>query len=194
MDRLYEYLMEYGTITNKEAEKIGIKRHRLAELVRRGELERVRNGVYKNKNELNDEFALISMNSEKVVFSFQTALFLLGLSNRVPNTFHISVPQSYNASRIKQRIANLTVHYVKKENFELGVKQVRTALGNSVKCYDRERTICDIVSDRQNIDKQIYADAIVKYFNSKEKNIRNLIKYSRQLGIEHDIRNYIEVL
>ena len=40
-----EYLKEKGFITNKEAEKLGIKRYKLAELVHKGKLERVKNGV-----------------------------------------------------------------------------------------------------------------------------------------------------
>lgn len=57
-----------------------------------------------------------------------------------------------------------------------------------------ERCICDIVSERKSIDKQIFIDAMTGYFKSKDKNIRNLIKYSRILGIEDEIRKYMEVL
>lgn len=101
MNILDEYLKEKGFITNKEAEKLGIKRYKLAELVHKGKLERVKNGVYKKKDDIDDELVLISYNNEKVVFSFHTALFLLGLSDRTPNSFHISVPQGYNVGHIK---------------------------------------------------------------------------------------------
>ena len=57
-----------------------------------------------------------------------------------------------------------------------------------------ERCICDIVSERKYIDKQVFTDAITGYFGSKDKNIRNLIKYSRILGIEDEVRKYTEVL
>ena len=46
----------------------------------------------------------ISLNNEQVVFSFHTALYLLGFSDRTPNTFHISVPQGYNVRHIKKKI------------------------------------------------------------------------------------------
>ena len=70
---------------------------------------------------------------------------------------------------------------------------LKTAFGNEVKCYDRERTICDIVPERKRIDKQIFIDAMIRYFIQR-KNIRNLIKYSRILGVEEEIRKYMEVL
>ena len=194
MNILDEYFKENGVITNKEAEKLGVKRHKLAELVRKKKLERVKNGVYKKKDDLEDEFVRISCNNEKVVFSFHTALFLLELSDRTPNSFHISVPQGYNVGHIKKWINHLEVHYIKQEKFDIGIIRVKTAFGNEVKCYDRERTICDIISERKRIDKQIFIDAMIRYFSCKEKNIRNLIKYSRILGVEEEIRKYMEVL
>ncbi|HEP3910156.1 TPA: type IV toxin-antitoxin system AbiEi family antitoxin domain-containing protein, partial [Streptococcus pyogenes] len=54
MNILDEYLKEKGFITNKEAEKLGIKRYKLAELVHKGKLERVKNGVYKKKDDIDD--------------------------------------------------------------------------------------------------------------------------------------------
>lgn len=38
----------------------------------------LKNGVYKKKNALDDDFSVISLNSKQVVFSFHTALYLLG--------------------------------------------------------------------------------------------------------------------
>ena len=78
--------------------------------------------------------------------------------------------------------------------FDLGISKTKTPLGSSVKCYNMERCICDIVLERKSVDKQIFIDAMTGYFKSKNKNIRNLIKYSRILGIEDEIRKYTEVL
>lgn len=49
MNTLEKYFLENNVITNKQAEEIGIKRHILASLAQKGELERVKNGVYKKK-------------------------------------------------------------------------------------------------------------------------------------------------
>ena len=121
MNALEKYFLESNIITNKQAEEIGIKRHILASLVQKGELERVKNGVYKKKDAIDDDFAAISLNNEKVVFSFHTALYLLGFSGRTPNVFHISVPQGYNTGHIKRKFSNIKVHYVKIDFFDLGI-------------------------------------------------------------------------
>lgn len=194
MDVLEKYLNENGFITNKEAEKLGIKRYKLAELTKKGKLERIKNGIYKLKDDIDNNFIPIAQNNKKVIFSHHTALFLLDLSDRVPNYFHISVPQGYNVTHIKKQVEDIRIHYIKKDNFELGVTEIKTPFGNKVNCYDMERSICDIISKRSTIDKQIFVDAITGYFAKKDKNIRKLIKYSRILGVEKEVRKYIEVL
>ena len=194
MNVLEKYFLESNIITNKQAEEIGIKRHILASLVQKGELERVRNGVYKKKDAIDDDYATISLKNNQVVFSFHTALYLLGFSDRTPDVFHITVPQGYNAEHIKRKFPNIKVHYVKKDFFNLGLIKTKTPLGSTVKCYNMERCICDIVLKRKSIDKQIFINALTGYFKSKEKNTRNLIKYSRILGIEEEIRKYLEIL
>lgn len=194
MNILKEYIQENIVITNKEAEDLGYSRHNLSELTKSGQLERLRPGLYQLKGKVIDDFVLISSNSNRIIFSQQTALYLHDLSDRIPNVFHISVPQGYNTSHIKKRYEDLQVHYVKKDLYELGRTEIRSPQGNLIPVYDIERTICDIIIDREKIDKQIFTDAIKRYFNSPNKNLRRLIKYGRLFKIEDKIRKYMEVL
>lgn len=194
MNALNKFLEDNSIITNKEAENLGYSRHVLSDLNNKRVLERLRPGVYQVRGEIVDDFLLISSNSMRMVFSYQTALYLHDLSDRTPNIFHISVPQGYNASHIKKRYENLQLHYVKKDLFEIGLTKVETPMGSLVPAYDRERTICDIIIDREKIDRQIFTDGIRKYFNSSNKDLRKLIKYSRLFKIEEDVKKYIEVL
>ncbi len=194
MDKLEEYIKEKYVITNKEIEKLGYGRQSLAELTKKNKIERLRPGVYQVKGEVVDDFAYISSNSNRIVFSYNTALYLYNLSDRTPNTFHISVPQGYNASHIKRRNKNIVVHYIKKEWHEIGKTEIKSPQGNTIPVYDLERTICDIIIDREKIDKQIFSDAITRYFKLKNNNLRRLIQYSRIFKIEEEIRKYMEVL
>ncbi len=194
MDKLEEYIKEKYVITNKEIEKLGYGRQSLAELTKKNKIERLRPGVYQVKGEVVDDFAFISSNSNRIVFSYNTALYLYNLSDRTPNTFHISVPQGYNASHIKRRNKNIVVHYIKKEWHEIGKTEIKSPQGNTLPVYDLERTICDIIIDREKIDKQIFSDAITRYFKLKNNNLRRLIQYSRIFKIEEEVRKYMEVL
>lgn len=194
MNTLKEYIKENVVITNKEAEKLGYTRYNLSGLTKSGQLERLRPGLYQLKGKVIDDFVLISSNSNRIIFSHQTALYLHDLSDRTPSVFHISVPQGYNASHIKKRYEDIQVHYVKKDLYEIGKTEIKSPQGNLIPIYDIERTICDIIIDREKIDKQIFTDAIKRYFKSNNKNLRRLIKYSRLFKIEDEIRKYMEVL
>lgn len=59
--------------------------------------------------------------------------------------------------------------------------------------YDRERCICDLVRDKEQIEMQLYSQAINDYFRTKP-NSRKLLKYSKAFRIEEKIRTYMEVL
>lgn len=194
MNTLKDYIQENLVITNKEAEELGYTRHNLSELTKSGQLERLRPGLYQLKGKVIDDFVLISSNSNRIIFSHQTALYLHDISDRTPNVFHISVPQGYNASHIKNRYKDLQVHYVKKDLYEIGKTEIKSPQGNLIPVYDIDRTICDIIIDREKIDKQIFTEAIKRYFKSSNKNLRRLIKYSRLFKIENEIRKYMEVL
>lgn len=194
MNKLGDYLSENSFITNKEAEKLGYSRQVLSKLAQNGNLERLKRGVYLTKNSVIDDFVLISSNSNRVIFSHHTALFLHNLSDRAPGVFNISVPQGYNASRLKKRFPNIIVHYINKERFEIGKAFIKTPLGNKVAIYDVERTICDMIIDRDRIDKQIFTNGIISYFKSSNKDLKKLLKYSKLLKIEDQIRKYMEVL
>lgn len=194
MNTLKESIQENLVITNKEAEELGYTRHNLSELTKIGQLVRLRPGLYQLKGKVIDDFVLISSNSNRIIFSYQTALYLHDLSDRIPNVFHLSVPQGYNASHIKKRYEDLQVHYIKKDLYELGKTEIKSPQGNLIPVYDIDRTICDIIIDREKINKQIFIEAIKRYFKSPNKNLRRLIKYSRLFKIEDDIRQYMEVL
>ena len=194
MNTLKEYIQENFVITNKEAEKLGYSRHNLSELTKSGQLERLRPGLYQLKGKVIDDFVLISSNSNRIIFSHQTALYLYDLSDRTPNVFHISVPQGYNASHIKNRYKDLQVHYIKKDLYEIGKTEIKSPQGNLIPVYDIDRTICGIIIDREKIDKQIFTEAIKRYFKSSNKKLRQLIKYSRLFKIEDEIRKYMVVL
>lgn len=66
--------------------------------------------------------------------------------------------------------------------------------GTTIKIYDMERTICDIIRARNKIDPQILNTAIQEYFKRKDSDYIQLMKYAKIFRIEKILRNYMEVL
>ena len=62
-----------------------------------------------------------------------------------------------------------------------------------IKLYDKERCLCDLIRNKEQMDMQLYTQAIKDYFKANPNN-RKLLKYGKLFGIEDKIRTYIEVL
>nr|DAP89997.1 MAG TPA: putative transcriptional regulator [Caudoviricetes sp.] len=158
-NKLNNFFENNTIITVKEAEKIGIKRQILSNLCKKGILERVKQGVYQKNDTITDEFVKIQKNNN-VIFSNTTALYFHNLTDRVPNTISITVSQGYNVLHITKKFENLKIHYVKKEIFESGKIETLSKMGAKIYIYDKERTICDIIKNKEkrwwNYGRPIY--------------------------------------
>jgi hypothetical protein len=82
---------------------------------------------------------------------------------------------------------------VKKELWELGITSIQSPMGATVRVYDKERCICDLIRDKKYMDMQLYTQAIKEYFKAGS-NMRKILKYGKQFGVEEKLRTYIEVL
>lgn len=181
-----------GVITAKEVSDNKIDSWYLTNLVQKGELERVARGVYFDPNFDNyDELYFFQLQNKACIYSYQTALYLHRLTDRLPFTNEVTVKQGYNAWRIKDFVI---VHQVKKEWYELGKSEIKTDMGNFVFVYDMERTICDLVRDRKNQDTEIFSKAWNLYIKKDSKNIWKLREYAKEFGIAQQMEEILEVI
>lgn len=182
-----------GVVSAANLQRAGVDRIKLYALLTNEILKKESHGNYVLAENEPDEYKIIQNRSEKLIYSHGTALFLHGMSDRVPHILDITVPQGDNISRIKKSYQNTRFHYCKKDLWDLGIMNVTTPMGYNVRAYDLERCICDMIKDKNNVDKQIYIQAIQEYFKRK-CNPRKIIKYAREFNIESKVRNYMEVL
>lgn len=198
MDTTFQIIREIantsdGIITTKQIEEAGLSRTVIKPFVEEGFLLKESQGIYSLADTLIDEYKLIQVRSGKVIFSYGTALYLLGMSDRVPHIIDVTVPQGYNVSRIKKNHTSIRFHYVKKELSELGITSILSPMGAKVRVYDKERCICDLIRDKKEMDMQLYTQAVKEYFKSGS-NVRKILKYGKIFGIDEKIRTYMEVL
>ncbi|MCA5961923.1 hypothetical protein LC724_18220 [Blautia sp. RD014234] len=106
-------------------------------------------------DEFTDEFALLQAQSAKIIYSYGTALFFWGMSDRTPNILDITLPRGTNISRLRRDNPNLRCHYVQTEVYDLGITETNSPQGGMVKLYDRERCICDVIRDKEQIELQL---------------------------------------
>ena len=119
-----------------------------------------------------DPFYLLQMRYPQIIFSHETSLYLLGMAEREPLQFTITVKAGYHAKSMEEQ--KVKVYRVKKELLDLGVVKVESPEGHPVKAYNAERTVCDLLRSRNNVEIQDLQSAIKEYMRSKEKICHNL--------------------
>lgn len=179
-------------ITTSQAVKLGFSRALLSWYVKEGVLERERQGVYVLSNTVYDDMYAFMLHSEKIVFSHDTALFLNDLSERTPFVHTVTIPSN---TRLSPGIRDECIcYYIKPELYELGITDRKTTFGNRVRCYNAERTVCDLLRSRNRLDEETVISGIKKYAASTEKNLKLLAEYAPQFGVSKILRRYLEVL
>ena len=67
-------------------------------------------------------------------------------------------------------------------------------MGNEVRCYDEERTICDLLRSRTRIDSETLVEAIKNYAALRNKDLYRLATYAEKLYVYKYLKQYMEVL
>ena len=185
-------LFKNGYLSTKDVVNNNIPRTYLTKLIEKGKIERVSRGFYTKKNILVDEFVILQSKSKNAIYSNATALYLYGLSNRIPIKYDITINNGYNGSLQKDN--NVNLFYTKKELLDLGVTNYKLESGNIIRVYDLDKTICDIIKNKKKIDAEIFNKAIRDYFYSKKKNTLKLYEYAKKMNIYNKVRDTFEVL
>lgn len=181
-----------GYLRTSQVLESGISKPTLAEYVKKRNMERVAQGVYLAEDAWPDELYLLYLTNSRIVFSHETALQLHGLMEREPKVISVTVRAGYNASHLRKK--GICVYQVKSEVAELGAVEIKTSFGNTVRAYDMERTICDILRYKDAIDVQIFQYAMKEYMGSTHKNLNHLMTYAKRFQIEPVVRTYTEVM
>lgn len=180
-----------GIITAEQVTDAGVHRSALKEFVDDGNLYRFGRGLYVCSNAWEDDFYLLQRKYKRGIYSHDTALYLLGYSDRTPAKYTMTFPKGYNTPSLKQE--NINIKRVVPENYSFGVIELNSPCGNPIRVYDLERTLCDILRGSGS-DIQVVGAAMKKYAASKEKDIHKLMQYAERLRVKPKVLRYMEVL
>ena len=193
-DTLLKELSEQwnNIITTAAAEAVGISRAMLSKLCKEGKIQRIAKGQYMLVDEIPDELFSISLRTEHLIFSHETALFLHGISDRTPFVHSITTPANRVPSPTLRE--ECKVYYIKPELFELGRSEMETTFGNRVPCYDLERTVCDMIRSRNKMGTETFLSALKQYAAHPHKDLNRLNNYAKKMSLANVVRQYLEVL
>jgi hypothetical protein len=181
-----------GFLSSSEAVAAGISRPYFREYVRDRGLARVAHGLYMSQDAWEDDMYVIQVRYPQAVFSHETALYLLNLAEREPLQYSITLKAGANASGLTKQ--GIKVYKIKEGLFCLGITEARSPADHSLRVYNPERTICDLIRSRRNIEIQDIQSAFRAYVRRSDKNIPLLMRYAKELKVERRVRQYLQVL
>lgn len=181
-----------GIVTTAMVVSAGFSRGNIKYLVDKGLIEKSARGVYILPEVWDDEIYNLQSRFKRGIYSHETALFLWDLSDRTPNSYHMTFPTAYNLSGPKEE--KIRCAQCKDEFYDMGIEKVITPSGNMVNVYSIERTLCDVLRPHSKVDIQIVTEAFKRYAIRTDKNIPVLSEYAKILKVEKRLRAYLEVL
>lgn len=181
-----------GYITTSELKKYDINNYFLSALVKENKLTRISRGYYSLPNGFADNFYIVLSKCKKAIFSDATALYFHDLCDRVPLVYDVAVPYGYG--NCYKDMKNICLHYIKSENINLGMIEIESPFGMEIRTYDIERTICDIIKNKNKMDIEVFTKALQRYSKLKNKDLNKLMRYAKKLNVDKKVREYMEVL
>lgn len=178
-----------GIILTKQLTEVGIYRSVLKDLEDEGKLTKVQHGVYVTEDGYADDFFLLQHRFPSGIYSHETALYLLGYSDRTPIRITMTFPQGTSSKRVKDEdIRPILIS----KNLDVG----KTALyrnGNEIIVYEIERTLVDLIKPRYEADMEQLIPALKRYARNKN-DINKLFEYAKLFGVEQKMHDYMGVL
>ena len=179
-----------GILLAKQITEAGLPRSVLTDLVNDGMIAPVQRGVYIAEGGYINDFFLLQQRLRKGVFSHETALYLLGFSDRAPIQIVMSFEHGQSTTRIKKEgVRPVMVS----NNFNLGILDM-DRLGGDIRVYEIERTLVDLLKPKYDADIEQLIPALKKYSKYEKRDINKLYSYAKEFGVEEKIQNYMGVL
>lgn len=174
-----------GYMSTSDFLKLNISKPLIKKYIDNGLIRKVSHGLYIDSNLLDDDDYILQRRYPNIIYSYNTALYMLNLSNVIPLKKDITINSK------KRVIGNYNTHYVSEKYYGIGIKEINTLLGNPIKVYNAERCICDMLKC-QNFDLELQNKVLDNYFRCEDKNINRLLEYAKIFNIYEKVNILVE--
>lgn len=192
-ERINEYLKtQGGVIRTSEFQKAGFHNSYLSELTEEGNLVRLKAGLYiAAETQTVSGFYEIQLALPNAVICLASALTFYEMSTYEPSSVHIALPR--NERILPPDFPPIRRFSFGNARYELGVKREQIE-GHSIQIYDREKTICDVISYRRVLGQDITNEAVRNYLSTPGSNMDLLLEYSRLLRVEGPVEQHLRLM
>lgn len=191
MEEIYKDISNNGGFITTSDMTSRSEYRRVLRAVKRGELTKVRHGVYATPDELLDNMIDVERIVPGGIVCLYNAWTYYTLTTTVPPEFCIAISAKRKVSLNTPFPIKLL--YWKKENLDFGITEAVIS-NHRVKITDLERSVCDAVKYRNKVGMDICSEVIRNYIHREDRNLSRLSDYAKKLRVEKTINNYFEII
>ena len=169
----------------------GINHYQINKLLDDGTIFKLKHGVYKWKNDDENEWLDITRIVPYGVLCLFTACFHYELTTFVSSEYHIAIPKK--SKIVLPNYPPIKLYYWDRMGFNLGIIET-TIEQTKVKMYDLEKTVCDIMRFRNKVGIDIAKEVLKNYLKRPDRNIAKLNEYARKVNISSILTQFLTAL
>ena len=165
-------ILTYNDCKNKYGSQYNINK-----AIKNGELYQLEKGIYSDKS-YEPELQIISTKYPNAVFTMNSAFYYHNLTDTIPEKDHLATSKSSAAISDKRVIQR----YENSATLELGVIIKEIDSGVSIRIYNKERMLLELIRNKNNIPFDYYKEVLNNYRNILyDLNIQDIQDYTMEL-------------
>ncbi|MGN0171021.1 MAG: hypothetical protein ACI39H_09720 [Lachnospiraceae bacterium] len=173
-------------------EECGLTYRSLDSLLKEEFLVRVKNGYYSLKKDKRTEEERLAALFPDGVLCLSSALYYYGYLDQKPFAWDIAIDKNTSKSRFVLDYPVVIPYYTEPEVLKIGVQEAK--IGSvTMKIYDRDRMICDVLKYEHKLDHEVLKAALRGYIADPKKDVHHLLEYARIRKVSAKVQNMLGV-
>lgn len=187
-----QFIKRGGVLKTAELNHLGFSSRQIKKLTEEGVISRIKKGYYELADYIPREEVVIARLFPRAVIFRESALMLYGYTDRIPSAWQIAVNKNSSKAQYEIDYPLVEPYYLVPKILKVGVDVIQVD-GVAVRIYDRDRTICDVLRYEKKLEKEVFNNALQRYIEDRNKNVRRLFEYAEILNIKNKVHTYIGV-
>jgi predicted transcriptional regulator of viral defense system len=173
---------------------LGYSYYMIHRFVKDGIITRINGNTFENLHYTMDENELLYVDGyiEQGVVCLMSAAVYYGMSTFRPYQIDVAIPSKSKVS-ILPDWPSIGIFYFSDNRHHLGIER-KVIDGGSFTTYDKEKTVCDLLTYRNKYGQQDCLDVLKNYLRREDRDINKLIHYAQQMRSYTILSKYLEVL
>lgn len=163
---------------------------RMLAAVHKGELVRLRNGLYANPEALTGSVIDVGAIVPGGILCLYSAWSQYNLTTQIPDAFYVAVDR--NRKITLPSFPDIRLVFQSRELLDIGKTEIEEQ-GITLPITDIERSVCDAVKYRNKIGIDVMAEIIDNYLKRPDRNLSRLTEYAKLLRVYSALHTILQV-